>query len=573
MNAVFLIVIVLCVFVMGYRFYAKFLVLGVFRPRKDVTTPAHQQADPHDYSACNRWLLLGYHAAASVGLVSITGVGIGVAWGWVPAFLWIVVGTLVAGGIYSLASLWSSLRDGGNSMAGVIFEAAGAWAALPVFLLGVALLVLMCTLTAVLLGQLLQAHPDATWFFLSLAASAWPLRRMLSSHSGLARLMWVAATTGLLITGMFLGQMFPLSIGGELALDINGDEVLQIPNEAPWVAVALVMAFRSIDAPISAIGRPRGVVVGILLALVMLLTVSGLVLSAPTIVAPEFNVETTLPDLFPLLFLAISAGSISGVTALIATGPTMRQINQHKDASVITFGSAMINGSLAVLVLAVLCAGFSETGEWSSMYGSLPDRADVFAWLDLAVTKMGRFVAALGVPLHLAVTMVAAIVASMALTMLESTLRALSFSVEEFAEDFSVERLRGRKKRARIATGIVVVATGFALQVDLGLNHWLFLGLTNQLFAGTVMLMLSLILFKHSRGMTFVLVPGLFVLICATWGLFWLLLDWWNSGHWALLFMASAGGLLAVATAVAAIKAFVKERRRLGTASASTGAP
>ena len=164
MNAMILLAIVLCVFVMGYRFYARFLMLGVFLPPGDAALPAIQHSDHHDYGTPGRWQLAGFHTAASAGLLSVTGAGIGVAWGWVPAFLWIVVGTLVAGGTYVLASLWSSLRENGNSLAGVIFGSAGAWAALPVFLLGLSVLVLVCTLTLVLLGQLLQTHPEATWF-------------------------------------------------------------------------------------------------------------------------------------------------------------------------------------------------------------------------------------------------------------------------------------------------------------------------------------------------------------------------------------------------------------------------
>lgn len=561
MNALILLAIVLCVFVMGYRFYGRFLALGVFPPRTDAETPAHRHADNPDFGAVGRWQLLGFHSAASSGLLSITGVGIGVTWGWAPAFLWIVVGTLIAGGTYALASLWASLREDGNSLAGVIFGAAGAWAALPVFLLGAGLLVLACTLTLVLLGQLLQTHPEATWFFLALLGAAGMVRRMNSSAGIAGKLIWGAATAALLLTGLFLGQTIPLNLGGQLGLDIQGSSVLRIPSETPWIAVALVAAFRSADAPANLISVPRGSLVGFMVLLLMLLLATGLLLSPPNLVAPNFNSGETLPGVFPLLFLVITAGSISGVCALIVTGPTLRQVDRHADAPLITFGGAMINGALAVLVLVALCAGFSETTEWTSIYGSLPDQADVFAWLDLAITKSGRFVAALGIAMPVAVAIVASVVASMAISMLESALRALSFGVEEFAEDFGFERIKGRKQRTRIAAGGVALAAFCVLQTDLGLAHWLFLGLTNQLFAGTIMLLLGLILLRHARGAAFVLVPALFVLVCGFWGLSWLLSDWWQSEHRWLLGMAIVAGVLTTVSLAACVQGFVKSRQ------------
>ena len=249
--------IVLLVFIMGYRFYAKFLVLGVFRTENDMPTPARQRGDTLDFSPCNRWLLLGHNAAANVGILSITGIGIAVVWGWIPAFLWIVVGTLVAGGTYALAALWASLRQGGNSLAGIVFDIVGAWAALPLFFLGAFILVFLTALTCVLLGQLLQAHPEAAWVFLSMIFLPLLISRSLSSQPVVGKLAWVSAAVGLLAVGIILGQQYPLLFSGTSILNINGIDVFRISQETPWVAIALAMAYHSIRVPVSAIARPR----------------------------------------------------------------------------------------------------------------------------------------------------------------------------------------------------------------------------------------------------------------------------------------------------------------------------
>ncbi len=562
MNALNLIVIVLLVFIMGYRFYAKFLLLGVFRTEKDEPTPARQHGDTLDFSPCNRWLLLGHNAAANVGILSITGVGIAVVWGWIPAFLWVVVGTLVAGGTYALAALWASLRQGGNSVAGIVFDVAGAWAALPLFFLGAFLLVFLASLMCVLLGQLLQAHPEAVWVFFSMVLTPWLIRRSLSSRSVVGKITWAFATIGLLAAGIILGQEYPLRFSGTSTLDINGLGVFRITQETPWVAIALALSYHSIRAPVSAIAHPRGLIVSVLLVILMLLTGAGLLLAAPPLVAPEFNIDAGLPKVFPLLFLVVSGGAISGVYALIVTATTVRQIEQSRHVPVISYGSVMLDGLLAVLVLVVLCAGFSTTAEWSSMYGQWPDNVEIFVWVDLAITKLGRFVAATGIPMPVAIGVVASIIAGLALTMLENSLRALSFGVEEFVEDFDLSYLKGNRFRERIAVGIVIFATICLLQVDLGLDHWLFFGLANQLFAGCFMLVLSLILLRSSSGTLFALLPALFVLSCALWGLVWLLLDWWQKEEWILFVMTCVVGVSTMVSVFACASAFMKVRQQ-----------
>jgi carbon starvation protein len=558
MNALLLMGIVLLVFIMGYRFYAKFLVLGVFRTENDVLTPARQRGDTLDFSPCNRWLLLGHNAAANIGILSITGIGVAIVWGWIPAFLWVVVGTLVAGGTYALGALWASLRQGGNSLAGIVFDMVGAWAALPLFFLGAFILVFLTALTCVLLGQLLQAHPEAAWVFFSMIFIPPLIRRSLSSRSVAGKLMWVFAVVVILAAGTILGQEYPLRFSGTSTLDINGIGVFRIAQETPWVAIALALAYHSIRAPVSAIARPRGVLVAVLLVTLMLLTGAGLLLAAPSITAPDFNIDAGLPNVFPLLFLVVSGGAISGVYALIVTGTTVRQVEQSQHAPTISYGSVMLDGVLAALLVVVLSAGFATTGEWSTMYGQWPVKAEIFSWLDLAVTKLGRFVASTGIPMPIAIGIVASTVAAMALTMLENSLRALSFGVEEFVEDFDLENLKGNRLRQRIAVGIVIFATICLLQVDLGVDHWLFFGLANQLFAGCFMLVLSLIVLRSSSGTLFVLLPALFVLGCASWGLVWLVIDWWQKEEWILFIMTCFVGAAAITSVFACACALLK---------------
>lgn len=561
MNSLLLLIIGLCVLGMGYRFYAKFLSLVIFRAEGDGSTPAVRRDDARDYMPCNRWVLLSQHGAAA-GILSVLGVGLGVMWGWIPAFLWVVVGTLVVGGTYALAALWASLRRSGDSLAGVVFDLAGVWGAIPMFVMGVAVLVFVCAITGVLLGQLLHAHPEAGWSFLGLSLVPFPVRRALQAHTLASVFGWSSVAISFFLLTVLLGQGYPLTLAGVWTLNIGGADLLALPPETTWAVLGLALAYLSVRAPVSEVARPRGSFAGMLLVAMVLLLLIGLGLIRPQLAAPEFQGSADLPGLFPLLFLMVTGGAISGVCALILTGPTMRQIEKQNDAPVLAYGGVIMDGVLAIVVLVVLCAGFANLDDWRFLYGIWPDQPALYVWLDLVINKMAQFVAASGIPLHVAVGGVAAVLAALAVTMLENALRALAYGVEEFVEDFELDRFKGPKARGQISVGVVAVAMLVLLQAEPGLDHWLLFGLASQMFAGTMMLVLGLTVLKHSNNSVFVLCPSVFLLACALWGMGWLLLHWWQTQQWTLVVMAGLTGLLAGLSWVACSSALLAIRRQ-----------
>lgn len=561
MTTILLLIITVAVFIMGYRFYAKFLALGVFRTNVDAKTPALRRQGVHDFIASSRWIMLADNVVA-MGILALLGVSIGVAWGWIPAFLWIVVGTLVAGGTYAFATLRASLRRSGDSLAGIVFDLIGVWGALPMYLLGVFLVVFLCGLMSVLIGQLLQAHPESAWSFFSLLIVPLLLRRGLAVRSMPTLWAWINVGVVLFFIGIMVGQWLPLTASGYLSVSAGSAELLAFPNGLVWTAFVLIFCYRSIKAPVNQLFQPRSGIVGVLLIILSLLVAAGLILSSAPLVAPDFQLTGELPSMFPLLFLVVSGGAICGLHAMLITGPTVRRISHQRDVPLVGYGSMVVVGVFAVLVLLVLSAGFGSEDEWRSVYGVWPEHAALFVWLDLTVVKMARFVAANGIPLSWAVAAVAAVVAGMALIMLEYALRTLAYTMEECVEDFELERLRGPNYRERLAVGITAVVTLWLFQIDLGLKHWLLFGLSNQLFAGVFLLILSLLMTRLSRNTTFLFAPALFMLTISLWGLIWLLIDWWQKQEWLLLLTSLLVGGLAVLSLVVCVNALMKTRQQ-----------
>ena len=563
MTTILVLVIAVCVFAMGYRFYAKFLALSVLRTNVDAKTPALRRGGGHDFVPSSTWALFADNMAA-MGILAVLGVAIAVVWGWIPAFLWIVVGTLVAGGAYAFAGLRASLRRSGDSLAGIVFDLIGVWGALPMYLLGVLLLIFLCGLMSVLLGQMLQAHPESAWSFLGFLFVPLLLRRGLAAKSKATVWVWVNAGVALFLIGTMLGQWLPVNVFGTLRIHTGSIELLSFPHSLVWTSIALIFSYRSIKAPVTHQFQPRSTIVGVLVVMMMLLVAFGLVLSSAPLVAPNFQLETDLPSLFPLLFLVVSGGAICGIHALLITGPTVRRISHQRDAPVIGYGSMVITGVLAVLILLVLCAGFSSEEDWATVYGVWPEHAALYVWLDLAVIKMARFMAAGGIPLAWSVGAVAAVVAGMVLVTLEYALRTLAYAMEECVEDFELGFLRGPNYRERIAVGITAVAALWLFQVGPNLQHWLLFGLANQLFAGVFLLVLTLLMNRLSRNTTFLLVPALFMLLISLWSLIWLSIDWWQKQQWLMLFSTFVVGGLAVVSLFICVNAFMKTRQQHG---------
>src|SRR6266481_6868404 len=168
MNVWFLIVAMAVAFVFGYRFYARLLALDIFRLDENYSTPAQTRADGREYVPTHPHFLFGHHCAAVGGATMFAAPKAAIAWGWIPAFLWITLGSAVAAGTYGLGCFWLSLRNP-KGLREVTASLIGRQARLALFLLAIATLVIIAAASAGFAASILAAHPTAV---LSLAAIA-----------------------------------------------------------------------------------------------------------------------------------------------------------------------------------------------------------------------------------------------------------------------------------------------------------------------------------------------------------------------------------------------------------------
>jgi carbon starvation protein len=566
MHPVILILLALAIWVMGYRFYGKFLRLGILQLHEDFATPAVTRADDPGFEPRGRWTVTAFHAAASTGLLSVIGAAVAVVWGWVPAFLWIVLGSMIAATVLIVGVLWTTLRRDGDSLAGVAYDLAGMPAALALFFIGVVLLVLVGGALGMVLGSLLHAHPETTWAFLSLFFIGSLLR---GGFEGAP--LHAAAAVVLFVAAFFLGQYFPLSLGGSWTFSIRGVEVLELRHELIWAVIALAIAYRAATGPAGEGTHGRGMLASVLTIAVLALFIVGTAIQGNAIDAPQFNSVEGLPAAPVLLFIVLTGGALSGMHALVASGYTARSLQRQQDVMPAGYLGVGLDSLVAVMVVAALVSGFSDLETWQAVYGTWPVYGGLYIWVDLAITKIALAISAVGIPLAWSVGLVAAMCAILAMSMLETALRILSGSVEEFVQDFEFEWVNTPTFKQQAAVVLIGVAAFLLSQTYINLQHWLLVGIANQWFACLVLLLLGLVLWRARRPAVLCWAPLTVIGPLSLWGTTWVMLQWYHQGDWALLVMGAVVCLAGLIYLVAVGRAVAQLRRQM--AEETTVAP
>jgi len=541
MHPVILILLALAIWVMGYRFYGKFLRLGILQLHEDFSTPAVSRADDPDFEPRGRWTVSAFHAAASTGLLSLIGAAVAVVWGWVPAFLWVVVGSMIAATVLVVGVLWATMRRSGDSLAGVAYDIAGLPAALALFFMGVALLVLVGGTLGMVLGNLLNAHPETTWPFLSMFVIGGLLRS--GQHAALRATAAVAA----FVAAFFVGQSFPLSLAGSWTFSIRGVEVFGLRHELIWAVIALIIAYRAACVRASEATHGRSILGSALTVGVLALFIVGTALQGNPLDAPQFNDVEGLPAAPVLLFIVVTGGALSGMHALVASGFTARNLQHQQDVMPAGYLGMGLDSLVAVMVIVALVTGFSDAEMWESVYGTWPVYGGLYIWVDLAITKIALAIGALGIPLAWSVGLVAAMCAVLALSMLETALRILSGSVEEFVQDFEFDWVNTPRFKQQAAVALVGVAAFLMSQTHIHLQHWLLVGIANQWFACLVLVLLGLVLWRARRPALLCWAPLVVIGPLTLWGTAWIMTQWYRQGDWLLLAVGAViclGGLV-----------------------------
>ncbi len=461
-------------FFFGISIYGRWLekLFGVEPSRP---TPAVSSSDGVDKVPAPWPILFGHHFASIAGAAPIIGPVLAISlWGWVPVYWWVVLGSVFVGGLHDFGALMMSLRYGGMSIAGISKEVLSDRAKVffSIFLY-LALVLVVAVFSAVTAKTFIEG-PEIVLPSFGLIGVAVFLGYLFNNR----RWKIVPGT----VLGLFLLALL-IALGGKMPITITGEHALPI-----WITILLIYAFVASITPVQYLLQPRDYLSSYLLFFGLILGYAGLLVSRPSINFPQHSMDSPL-EFWPMLFVVVACGALSGFHSLIASGTTARQIANESHGRKVAYAAMVAEGALALLSTMAIIAGYSSPerflatlkevgpigafsqgfgvittpvlGKWGSVFAVIMLNSFVFTTLDTA-TRVGRYV---------------------------------------------VEDLTGIKNRQMSSLFVVVPALILAISGQWK-SVWPLFGAANQLIASMVLLMIWLFLMNNNKRSGVVLLMG-----------------------------------------------------------------
>ncbi len=490
MNSIILGFGAIIVFIIAYRFYGRILE-RLFDMNPENKTPAHYKYDGIDYVPAKNWtVLFGHHFSSIAGAGPILGPVIACAvWGWGPAILWIILGSIFVGGVHDFSSLMVSLRNDGRSIGDTTAATLGIRAKI-IFSLFVWLsLILVIAVFAASAAKTLETTPEIviptfgivpTAILIGLMLYRWRINTLLSTTIGVVILF------GLIVLGWY----------APIKWTYQG-----------WLFTLLIAyAYTASILPVNIILQPRDYLSFFVLFFGLIVGYLGVIITHPNVNTPAFvNFTGKEGYLFPMMFVTIACGAISGFHSLVASGTTSKQLNNERDAKRIGYGAMLTEGVLSTLAIIAVCAGlYWYGGKEGFVYPELIKGGNWIAAFGKGYGQITKPI--LGVfGMFIGITMLKTFI----VTTLDTATRITRYiGTELFGEKFGI----GFMKNMYINSAIVI---GLATYLAIGpwQNIWPVFGASNQLVAALTLLVVTAWLLSKKKSNLYTLIPAIFMLL------------------------------------------------------------
>jgi carbon starvation protein len=506
-QIIWLIAAVLVTFTVGYVGYSLYLTQFV-ELDEESETPAHKYEDGQEYVPSKKPVLLGHHYSSIAGGAPIVGpITAGAIWGWLPALLWIALGNPLMGAVHDFVSLSGSLRHEGKSIGYMIGEYVGKGGKNMLLWFAFLTIILVVAVFALVVGIVFNAYPQvvtASLLYIGLALAFGVYLYQFNGPFIPGTVVFVAAV----FAAVWVGLQYPLALfagdypaGTIVLLGGAGDWVPGAAalggNTAGWIPVVMVYAAIASALPVWVLLQPRdylssfllytgvgGVIVAIIVGTFLGTSSQPLVIDSSISAFEGFwGVESAgYAPLFPLLFITIACGTISGFHSLVSSGTTAKQLDKETDARLIGYGGMLGEGLLGAVALSTI-AVWGFTGD-SGIGQALPNFA----------SGGGVFLTSLGIPQRVGAVFMALVLVSFLLTSTDTAVRLGRYMMEEIVgtpagrTDTGLNMDLRSFVRGRYTNPIVQTVPAYLLVVS---GQWVVLW---QLFGGANQLLAALAL-------------------------------------------------------------------------------
>jgi carbon starvation protein len=491
-GALGLLFIGLICFVVAYKFYGDYLDHKVMGIKADAQTPAHAMYDGSEYVPASAPVLLGHHFASIAGAGPITGPIAAAAFGWVPVALWIIGGSVFFGGVHDYSSLLASSRHEGKSIGEIVRRNVGERAQVLFLLFSWLTLLLVVSVFTILTRDVFVSIPEVATtsiLFIILAIIFGLAIYRMKLPLGITTVAGVA----LLILCIYIGFNNPI-----------------VADATTWTYFLLAYIFVASVAPVWILLQPRDYLNSFLLYALLFGGLLGIIVGRPSFELPAFTSFDANGYLFPMLFVTVACGAISGFHSLVSSGTTSKQLNNEKDARLIGYGGMLIEGLLALIALST--AAILTTEGYSTTLAEMGGPTGLFS------QGIGTFLSYLGIPMSFGVVFGGLALNAFCLTSLDTATRLARYAFQEFFET-RVPALTNKY----IATLVGLVLAGALALSGNWSAIWPIFGSANQLLAGLALLSVSVWLMRRGRDYRATFYPMVFMLIVTLTALYFLI--------------------------------------------------
>jgi carbon starvation protein len=581
-------------FLIAYHTYGRWLARRLFRLDPQADAPSVALNDDRDYVPTAKSIVFGHHFTSIAGTGPIVGPALAIIWGWVPALLWVVLGSIFIGAVHDLGALVVSLRNRGMT----IGEIAGRVLTPRARLLFLTILLFALWIVLAIFGWVIASvftlFPESILpVFLQIPIAIWI---GVAVHRKGRNLLWPSAfALAAMYATVWLGAGCPgvAWAGGPLGEMIRGlNQWLAAWPLWVWVAVLLAYCYAASVLPVWLLLQPRDYINSLQLISSLGLVVAGVavaaffggvlpVAGAPRapleLVAPAVNLHPPgAPPILPFLFVTIACGAVSGFHCLVSSGTSSKQLRCEPDAQFVGYGAMLLEGFLAVLVIVAVAAGIgfgwaAKFGElsgaalWQTMYANWSSVTGGMA-ISAFVVGAANFLEAMGVNHTMATALMGVLVASFAGTTIDTATRLQRYVVQELAGTVDARWApragatipgpwwRQPLRWLRTPHGATLFAVGTAFGLALfpkpgdpwtwatigkgGLILWPLFGATNQLLAGLSFLVVAFWLWRRGLPSWVCAVPAVVMLLTPAWALWHDLQRWFGAGQYLLAAIA-----------------------------------
>ena len=580
MNGILLAIAGMAAMLLGYRYYSRFVADHIYKLSPDFKTPAHRFRDGVDFVPTNKWILWGHHFTSVAGAAPIVGPAIAIYWGWLPALLWVIFGTIFAAGVHDFGTLVLSIRNKGQSVGTLANKLIGKRAKI-LFLFIILILVLMVnavfawiianlfiTFPASVLSVFIQI-PLAIWIGYKVYRKSGKL--LVPSLIALA-VMYLAAVVASYVPALQINLVQYFGGANHIVLfGLNGVGMAFFV----WIVILMVYVYLASVLPVWVLLQPRDYINSHQLVVGLAILYAGLLFVHPQVTAPATHPATDV-SWFPLLFITIACGAISGFHGLVSSGTTSKQIDRETDARLVGYLGAVGEGILALISIIAVATFFSSTSAFTATYSSFT--AASHQGLAVFIKGASKLATGLLIPENVARTIVSVIVVSFAATSLDTSFRLMRYIISELGVEYHLPALT----KKHVATSICVVSST-ALAVlpqgpqgfgSGGFLLWPLFGTSNQLLAGISLLLVSLWLKKQGRNYLVTFIPMVFLLFVTLWAMIQqVVFKWsgWQGEHaeWLLFIFGAIILVFAVWILITAVSVFRNGNEKVTTAEAA----